>query len=242
MAKMTVQQFGASIKAKYPAYANQTDEEVAQAVLKKYPVYADRIGNEPAKANDGGFSGTILGGLKKAKENPINQAQANGAGDFLEQFNAQHGLTKDLYPIESQANISKGQISALASGNSVPVTPSQKKQFLEQGSQSSRLATQLNGAWGGLGTAGLSNQEIARNIQKNQEKVSAFRAGTEKVDQVSKNGIPWLENVPYVGGDIKRRSRKTVDPDRRCIVPGSTRTRRTRRRYSPRKRTRSTRT
>lgn len=75
--KKTLQQFGASVKAKYPAYANQTDEEVAQAVLKKYPVYADRVEvaperppMPPAKANDGGFSGTILGGLKKAQMGP----------------------------------------------------------------------------------------------------------------------------------------------------------------------------
>jgi hypothetical protein len=41
--QMSLQQFGATIKAKYPAYASRSDEEVGQAMLKKYPQYASRV-------------------------------------------------------------------------------------------------------------------------------------------------------------------------------------------------------
>jgi hypothetical protein len=42
-AKMSLAQFGASVKKKYPAYASRPDEEIGQAMLKKYPQYAPRV-------------------------------------------------------------------------------------------------------------------------------------------------------------------------------------------------------
>lgn len=41
--QMTVQQFGATIKQKYPAYASRSDDEVGKAMLAKYPQYASRV-------------------------------------------------------------------------------------------------------------------------------------------------------------------------------------------------------
>lgn len=41
--KMTLEQFGALIKQKYPVYAKYSDTEIGQRVLTKYPVYQDRI-------------------------------------------------------------------------------------------------------------------------------------------------------------------------------------------------------
>jgi hypothetical protein len=42
-APLTLQQFGQQIKAKYPAYASKSDEEVGRAMLAKYPQYASRV-------------------------------------------------------------------------------------------------------------------------------------------------------------------------------------------------------
>lgn len=41
--KLTLQEFGARVKSKYPAYANMDDIELGRRVLAKYPVYADNV-------------------------------------------------------------------------------------------------------------------------------------------------------------------------------------------------------
>jgi hypothetical protein len=41
--KMTIEQFGAQIKSKYPDYAQVPDAEIGNRMLQKYPVYADRV-------------------------------------------------------------------------------------------------------------------------------------------------------------------------------------------------------
>ena len=38
---MTIQQFGASIKAKYPEYKDVDDATLGQKMLEKYPEYKD---------------------------------------------------------------------------------------------------------------------------------------------------------------------------------------------------------
>ena len=46
--KQTLQQFGASIKAKHPEYKDMDDGAVGKAVLAKYPQYADMVEQSPA--------------------------------------------------------------------------------------------------------------------------------------------------------------------------------------------------
>lgn len=41
--KLNVNQFAASVKSKYPEYADKDDMELARAVVAKYPEYADRV-------------------------------------------------------------------------------------------------------------------------------------------------------------------------------------------------------
>jgi hypothetical protein len=48
--QLTIQQFGALVKKKYPAYANRSDEEVGRAMLAKYPQYADMVVSGPTSA------------------------------------------------------------------------------------------------------------------------------------------------------------------------------------------------
>jgi hypothetical protein len=40
---LTLQQFGAQVKSKYPDYANKSDEEVGRAMLAKFPQYKSRV-------------------------------------------------------------------------------------------------------------------------------------------------------------------------------------------------------
>src|SRR5438094_9283959 len=41
--KLTLQQFGQQIKAKYPDYASRSDEEIGRAMLEKYPEYHEHV-------------------------------------------------------------------------------------------------------------------------------------------------------------------------------------------------------
>ncbi len=41
--KLTIQQFGATIKQKYPAYSSYSDEDIGQKMLQKYPQYQDKV-------------------------------------------------------------------------------------------------------------------------------------------------------------------------------------------------------
>ena len=43
MDKMTIEQFGATIKQKYPEYSSYSDSEIGQRMLQKYPQYTDRV-------------------------------------------------------------------------------------------------------------------------------------------------------------------------------------------------------
>lgn len=45
--KLTIEQFGQTIKQKYPAYASYSDAEVGQKMLEKYPQYQDKIQTAP---------------------------------------------------------------------------------------------------------------------------------------------------------------------------------------------------
>lgn len=81
---MTIQQFGASIKAKYPEYKDVDDATLGQKMLEKYPEYKDRIDTSPqnklleSKAIPVG--GSIIGGLIGSILGPVGAAGGAGAG------------------------------------------------------------------------------------------------------------------------------------------------------------------
>jgi hypothetical protein len=72
-AKMTLAEFGQTIKQKYPEYADRGDEEIAHATLIKYPQYQETIYTPSTKTDEGekglkGFAlGVTKGGIKLAK-------------------------------------------------------------------------------------------------------------------------------------------------------------------------------
>jgi hypothetical protein len=85
MDKLTIQEFGATIKQKYPQYANLTDFEIGQKTLKKFPQYGNNVAttfdvdevkedtqtrltraqNEAAKAQQEAKKAGSLGGLAR---------------------------------------------------------------------------------------------------------------------------------------------------------------------------------
>ena len=58
MPKQTLQQFGASIKAKHPEYRDMDDEALGKAVLAKFPQYSDMVEQAPASTDPSGRTPT----------------------------------------------------------------------------------------------------------------------------------------------------------------------------------------
>ena len=56
--KQTLQQFGASIKAKHPEYKDMDDVGVGKAVLAKYPQYNDMVEQTPTSTDPSGRTPT----------------------------------------------------------------------------------------------------------------------------------------------------------------------------------------
>lgn len=101
--QMTLQQFGASVKAKYPAYASKSDEEVANAVLQKYPVYQSRIITNTPQNNtqqlQSGYNPTFP--TNNTETNPI-MAGIKDTGRFIgnipsSAFNIAKGVLQTAY-------------------------------------------------------------------------------------------------------------------------------------------------
>lgn len=82
---MNLQEFGQSVKQKYPQYQSMSDEDVANSVLKKYPQYQSKIdttqpsqpAQTPAPAKDESFLQQQF-----SSETPIDQAVKKIPGTF----------------------------------------------------------------------------------------------------------------------------------------------------------------
>lgn len=79
---MNIQQFGESIKAKYPQYANIDSVELGKQTLAKYPVYANRVQAEPVKTSQPEQKPSVLsslaGGLADVVRQPANYFEKIG--------------------------------------------------------------------------------------------------------------------------------------------------------------------
>ena len=77
---LTLQQFGAQVKSKYPDYANKSDEEVGRAMLVKFPQYksrireADTVSATPSALSPAGIKSKLL----TARDWGVSQLPAAG--------------------------------------------------------------------------------------------------------------------------------------------------------------------
>lgn len=88
MDKLTIEQFGATVKAKYPQYASFSDKEIGEKTLAKHPEYANRIKTEEVKK-----TGT-LSRVKGSLTDSLSQArqQIAGTGEYADQIAPQRGV------------------------------------------------------------------------------------------------------------------------------------------------------
>lgn len=102
----TVQQFGQTIKSKYPQYNDMSDEELGRKMLVKFPQYSDMVSSQPTDqgsiesgiAKTGLFDTPVVGGLIQSLTHPLikgAETAAEGvkaAGDLYNNWGA---ISKD---------------------------------------------------------------------------------------------------------------------------------------------------
>ena len=88
-------EFAASIKRKYPEYADVDDRELAESVIRKYPEYADKVTfNE---SSDGGAFVNFTEGSQEPQEQPSQPSEESGDDQIYSIYNQLigGGLTPD---------------------------------------------------------------------------------------------------------------------------------------------------
>lgn len=147
--KFTIEQFGAKIKQKYPAYSKLSDAEIGQKMLVKYPQYKDKI-ITPSNLDTGLTPGlntvSSATGVKKLGEG-IGQTLSNILGGQKKNIDAQNtGL-------DIQTNLLKQINADKAQGKDTTKLESALRDLTDHIATSGKEITDL-------GTGGLSNREV----------------------------------------------------------------------------------
>lgn len=87
MGKLDIQQFGATIKQKYPQYSHVSDYELGNKTLQKYPQYSEKVNfsfdvQAPVKTKEQRMTDAVAGAEKAKQE----AKKANSVGGFLGNF------------------------------------------------------------------------------------------------------------------------------------------------------------
>lgn len=94
---MTIEQFGRSIKAKYPQYNDVGDAELGQKMLVKYPQYNDMVqANSPEKPARQGFLSLVGHGIASGVTQAANAAIGAGKGVASTVLNTGHLFNQGL--------------------------------------------------------------------------------------------------------------------------------------------------
>src|SRR4051812_32769914 len=112
MDKMSIEQFGATIKQKYPQYSSFSDADIGQKTLAKYPQYQDKI-NTSLTQNKSQISQPTLTGA----DNPVGSLPVikqatqlgTGIGSAIGSagLNVGKALLKISHPIASLLGVGK---------------------------------------------------------------------------------------------------------------------------------------
>jgi len=241
MEKLTLEEFGQTIKLQYPEYRGMSDSEIGEATLTKFPEYQDRIKKET------GFIADIKGigtGIKKSFNDAVSsvdesqEAQASGEQSGLKTFGHTVGQTagfvsdtigetvigalKALTPQKAQEAIGSG-VESVAQG----VAETQPAQDMVAWYSELEPEAQRD-IDASLGVLGLALDVAGGAIIKNPLKAGVTQA-IDKTADVTKAGVNAVGDIakPVVGGvgniakpvtdtitDIPRRVSANMDAGR----------------------------
>jgi hypothetical protein len=144
--QLTIEQFGAEVKKKYPAYASKPDAEVGKAMLAKYPEYQSRI-KKP------GFWSSYDAKVAPLVEMQPHQA-VHSAGDLLREVGrgvgniGAGGLGVLLHPIDTAVGVGESIVHPITAATTIA------KQLREHPLETIETGIGQAGATAGLGEAG----------------------------------------------------------------------------------------
>lgn len=97
--KQSVAEFAASVRAKYPVYANMKDDELVNNIVAKYPVYKDQIDFGGKKKSDGGsVEATPENSPNLFIHSPSSSGAGNGTSMLEHGASSLEDLTEDQHP------------------------------------------------------------------------------------------------------------------------------------------------
>jgi hypothetical protein len=202
----SLEQFGATIKLKYPQYKDISDIELGQKMLTKYPQYKDMVT------------------INQTQQKPLLQKAGEGVLDFLgmkglRNLATSFGITRDkeyrriVDKIEKGGNATQGELAYLNSLNQslTEVTPTAKQvagSVIETGATLATLgvkpgnilptATKLAGigAVAGFGSGLQENKSVEDSLKQSFTTGLASAATVGTISAISKLGKLGLSKLP----------------------------------------------
>lgn len=217
--QMTLEEFGKKIKAKYPAYGNLPDADIANKVLAKYPQYRSRVKTQP------GFRESF-GNVMKSAVYPFTPT------------GFKQGFQELLHPIETVKNrmaseaeenkrtveLAKGGHPIVATAHEIDPTIGAGAEQIQQGNVAGGLGT-LAGiatvyatpeiAARGLNAAGVLRNKVGRGLQKGAQFVTKSSAEYTTKPIVEKYLGDTAEYKQKAGEVIKTKIENARDVSRR---------------------------
>lgn len=232
--QMTLQQFGAQVKSKYPAYASKSDEEVGQAMLKKYPQYQSRIKGPGFWASyDAAVAPFVTPTPHKMPHSAadvgreavttLSNIGANGLGVVLHPLNTVGGILKSAVrqspPVALYEDLTKGTDANKELAEQIVNKP------LETGEAMAGQAAVLGGGEEAVGAipkaAGgvarfvtKTTPEVTKNLAKETSEANAAattKAAEETATQQTKHAEDVAKAEDKRKVDLKRHFEKTQE-------------------------------
>lgn len=128
---MNIQEFGASIKKKYPQYADMPDADVGTKMLEKYPQYADMVTQQSEQKPTVSTGKKILGGIASVTG---GKELAKGAGEAIA------SLTND--PREAATQNAQTLDGIFKRVHALPAGDARRKILLKQAAELAGISSQ----------------------------------------------------------------------------------------------------
>ena len=213
--QLTIEQFGQTIKAKYPAYSSKGDAEVGQAMLKKYPQYQSRIMQGPkttaslVEPKEPGYFSRVGGEYKKAGENIVSGIQKSS--EQMQQGQQQGGLKGLGTFLSGTARAAARTVGGVAQAAFAPITeaPIVKPALEKAGEAISNIPGVTSVAQKGMELA-RKHPEIAKDIQNIVDTATLGIGKTAEKPLAEAGKIAGEKGVKKISSIFEKAAEKSV--------------------------------
>jgi hypothetical protein len=185
----TLEQFGQTIKTKYPQYNNMSDVDVANATIKKYPQYQSQITPDTSTGTPGATIGTQTASKPGLLQNIGSEISKNVGGTLKTMGNTVTGIAKGI----GQTVVGAGKTTSDILG----MIPGQVGQFFKGGAQLGQQTLQ---------SPTLKPQGTAQSIGNFAEKAGELLLPTKGITAAKEitAGIGAATEATSIGSAISR--------------------------------------